>query len=36
VDDPDAARSSAAFRHGLSQRIAASLTLGRLDSGFAW
>jgi hypothetical protein len=36
VDDLDAAWPSAAFRQGLSNRIAASLTLGQLDSGFPW
>jgi len=36
VDDPKAKWPSAGFRRGLSHRVTASLTLGRLDRGEPW
>jgi hypothetical protein len=36
IDDPAAKWPSLAYRRGLSQRVAASLTLGRLDRGEPW
>ena len=36
IDDPTAAYPSLAYRRGRDRRIAASLTLGRLDRGRPW
>jgi hypothetical protein len=36
IDDPSAGYPSLAYRRGRDRRIAASLTLGRLDRGRPW